>query len=76
MLFMALAYAMRPSFATVRNEVRSVNCGSRPGAPVNVSDGMKKKCPQCAGCVQPDAKVCRFCGYKFESPISAVPTES
>jgi hypothetical protein len=25
----------------------------------------KKACPQCAEFVQPDAKICRFCQYKF-----------
>jgi len=27
-----------------------------------------KRCPDCAELVQPDARICRFCGFNFEAP--------
>lgn len=30
-----------------------------------IRDGKLKKCPDCAEAVQPEAKVCRFCGHEF-----------
>ncbi len=31
----------------------------------SLSEGGKKKCPQCAELIQHDAKLCRFCGHDF-----------
>lgn len=28
----------------------------------------KKRCPQCAETVQPDARVCKHCGHRFDAP--------
>jgi hypothetical protein len=35
-----------------------------------VAIGEKKKCPRCAELVQPDALVCRHCGYEFGGQIA------
>jgi hypothetical protein len=30
-----------------------------------LAEGDRKKCPRCAELVQPEAQVCRFCGYEL-----------
>jgi TM2 domain-containing membrane protein YozV len=36
----------------------------------NAASGTEKVCPDCAETVQAAAKVCRFCGYRFDSGLS------
>ena len=43
-------------------------CADRYNKKLDIKiESQKKKCPMCAELVQPDAKVCKHCGHKFES---------
>lgn len=35
------------------------------------ADPSLKRCPDCAEAVQPEARVCKHCGYRFEGPAPA-----
>jgi Uncharacterised protein family UPF0547 len=42
---------------------------SAPVAPADPRSGAAKRCPDCAEAVQPAARVCRFCGHRFDEQI-------
>lgn len=39
--------------------------GEQAKAARQIYNGAKKKCPRCAELVQPDAQVCKHCGFEF-----------
>jgi hypothetical protein len=41
--------------------------GTAPGAPATAGEDTKT-CPDCAETIKAAAKVCRYCGYRFDQP--------
>ena len=56
---------------TRRRAPRAESAASGDGDPT--AEGDTKTCPECAESVKAAARVCRYCGYRFDSETSTAP---
>lgn len=64
--FFFLAFLLSPIVGIIAAAAAS------PNVQQQAVDQGKKKCPQCAEFVQPEAKICRFCQHSFVAEVATV----